>query len=126
MAARVVEHEEDTEASGREHADAGGSPRATTRGRRILIRVLLVVATVLVAFGSLAVWANRQVLNANNWADTSSALLQNDAIRTQIADFMVDQVYANVNVAGQLKAALPLRLQPLAGPADGGLRTVAQ
>ncbi|MGZ4326632.1 MAG: SHOCT domain-containing protein [Solirubrobacteraceae bacterium] len=84
------------------------------------------MATVLVAFGSLAVWANRQVLNANNWADTSSALLQNDAIRTQVADFMVDQVYANVNVAGELKAALPPRLQPLAGPVAGGLRTVAQ
>src|SRR5689334_20444758 len=39
---------------------------------------------------------------------------------------MVDQVYANVDVAGQLKAALPPRLQPLAGPAAGGLRTVAQ
>ena len=121
-----MEREEETEASGRERADAERSPRTTTRGRRILIRVLLVVATLLVAFGALAVWANRQVLNANNWADTSSQLLQNDAIRTQVADFMVDQVYANVNVAGQLKAALPPRLQPLAGPAAGGLRTVAQ
>jgi hypothetical protein len=121
-----VEHEEETEASGREPSEAAAEPRTTTRGRRILIRVLLVVATVLVAFGSLAVWANRQLLNANNWADTSSALLQNDAIRTQVADFMVDQVYANVNVAGQIKAALPPRLQPLAGPAAGGLRTVAQ
>jgi hypothetical protein len=121
-----VEHEEETKAGGPEQADAGGSSHTTTRGRRILIRVLLVVATVLVAFGALAVWANRQVLNANNWADTSSALLQNDAIRTQVADFMVDQVYANVDVAGQLKSALPPRLQPLAGPAAGGLRTVAQ
>ena len=123
---RVVDPEQETETSGREPSEAAATPRATTRGRRILIRVLLAVATVLIVFGSLAVWANRQVLNANNWADTSSALLQNDAIRTQVADFMVDQVYANVNVAGQLKAALPPRLQPLAGPAAGGLRTVAQ
>ncbi|HET7052260.1 MAG TPA: SHOCT domain-containing protein [Solirubrobacteraceae bacterium] len=121
-----MEHEEQTQASGPKQADAGGSPPATTRGRRILIRVLLVLATVLVAFGALAVWANRQVLNANNWADTSSQLLQNDAIKTQVADFMVDQVYANVNVAGELQSALPPRLQPLAGPVAGGLRTVAQ
>jgi hypothetical protein len=120
-----VEREAETEASGREPSDSE-EPPGTTRGRRILIRVLLVVATLLVAFGALAVWANRQVLNANNWADTSSQLLQNDAIRTQVADFMVDQVYANVDVAGELKAALPPRLQPLAGPAAGGLRTVAQ
>jgi hypothetical protein len=121
-----VEHEQEIKAGGPKQADAGGSSPMTTRGRRILIRVLLVLATVLVAFGALAVWANRQVLNANNWADTSSALLQNDAIRTQVADFMVDQVYANIDVAGQLQAALPPRLQPLAGPAAGGLRTVAQ
>ena len=121
-----MEPAEETEASGGEPSEAAAEPRATTRGRRVLIRVLLVVATVLVALGSLAVWANRQVLNANNWADTSSALLQNDSIRTQVADFMVDQVYANVNVAGELKAALPPRLQPLAGPAAGGLRTLAQ
>ncbi|MGZ4331253.1 MAG: hypothetical protein ACXVXL_25015, partial [Solirubrobacteraceae bacterium] len=85
---RVVEPEENTEIGGREPSEAAAEPRVTTRGRRILIRVLLVVATVLIALGSLAVWANRQVLNANNWADTSSALLQNDAIRTQVADFM--------------------------------------
>lgn len=120
-----MEHEAETEASGREPSDSE-EPPGTTRGRRILIRVLLVVATILVAFGALAVWANRQVLNANNWADTSSQLLQNDAIRTQVAGFMVDQVYANVNVAGQIKSALPPRLQPLAGPAAGGLRTVAE
>ena len=124
--ARALEREQDTEASGRERADDRETPPTTTRGRRILIRVLLVLATILVAAGSLAVWANRQVLNANNWADTSSQLLQNDAIRTQVANFMVDQVYANVNVAGELKAALPPRLQPLAGPAAGGLRTVAE
>ncbi|MGZ4231049.1 MAG: SHOCT domain-containing protein [Solirubrobacteraceae bacterium] len=121
-----MEREEETEASGHGQADGGGSERTTTRGRRILIRVLLVVATVLVVFGALAVWANRQVLNANNWADTNTALLQNDAIRTQVADFMVDQVYANVNIAGELQAALPPRLQPLAGPVAGGLRTLAQ
>jgi hypothetical protein len=121
-----LEHEEATQASSREPSDPSDSPPTTTRGRRIWIRILLTLATILVALGALAVWANRQVLNANNWADTSTALLQNDAIRTQVADFMVDQVYANVNIAGELQSALPPRLQPLAGPAAGGLRTVAQ
>jgi hypothetical protein len=121
-----VEREQETEAGGREPSDRAASPRSTTRGRRILIRILLTVATILTAFGALAVWANRQVLDENHWADTSTALLQNEAIRTQVADFMVDQLYANVDVAGQLRAALPPRLQPLAGPAAGGLRNLAQ
>ena len=37
---------------------------------------------------------------------------------------MVDTIYANVNVQGELEQALPPRLQPLAGPAAGALRTL--
>jgi Short C-terminal domain len=43
-------------------------------------------------------------------------------VRDQVSTFLVDQVYANVNVEGQLQAALPPQLKPLAGPAAGGLR----
>ncbi len=100
--------------------------RTQSRASRIWVRVILVVATILTVVGVLAVWANRQVLNADNWANTSTALLQNDAIRTQIADYVVEQVYANVNVAAELRGALPPRLQPLAAPAAGGLENLAQ
>lgn len=100
--------------------------RTQSRAARIWVRVILVVATILGIVSILAVWANRQVLNADNWANTSTALLQNDAIRTQIADYVVEQVYANVNVAAELRSALPPRLQPLAAPAAGGLENLAQ
>jgi hypothetical protein len=99
--------------------------RRRSRARIWSVRILLAIATLLTVVGIFAVWANRQVLNADNWADTSTALLQNNAIRTQLSDYLVDQLYANVNVAGQLSAALPPRLQPLAGPAAGGLRNLA-
>jgi Short C-terminal domain len=85
-----------------------------------------VITTILAVLAIAAVWANRQALDSNRWADTSTKLLQNDAIRTQIANYLVDQVYANVNVAGQLRSALPPRLQPLAGAAAGGLENLAQ
>jgi hypothetical protein len=72
------------------------------------------------------VWANRQVLNAENWSKTSTALLDNEAIRTQVANYLVDQIYANVDVAGTVRSALPTRLQPLAGEAAGALQNLAQ
>jgi hypothetical protein len=87
---------------------------------------MLVVATLLTFLSIFAVWANRQVLNANNWANTSTSLLQNPAIRTELSDYLVQQLYANVNVAGELKSALPAQLQPLAGPVAGGLQNLAQ
>jgi putative oligomerization/nucleic acid binding protein len=96
------------------------------RGRRYGIRALLCVASLLLVLGIFAVWANRQVLNADNWSQTSTQLLQNDAVRTQISGFLVDQLYANVNVAGELQSGLPPRLRPLAGPISGGLRNFAE
>jgi hypothetical protein len=85
-----------------------------------------VAGTVLAVLSIFAVFANRQVLNADNWSDTSSQLLANPEIRTQISAFLVDQVYSNVDVRSEVADALPPRLAPLAGPAANGLRELAE
>ena len=96
------------------------------RGRRIAIRALLCGGTILAVLAIFALWANRQVLNADNWSDTSAAMLDNSEIRTQVSGYLVDQVYANADVSAQIASALPPRLKPLAGPATSGLRDLAQ
>jgi hypothetical protein len=96
------------------------------RGRRYAVRALLVGATILAVLSIFAVWANRQLLDADNWADTSSSMLNDSAIRTQVSGYLVDEVYANVDVNGEVARALPPRLKPLAGPAASGLRDAAQ
>jgi hypothetical protein len=97
-----------------------------SRGRRYAVRGALVIATLLTVVAIFAVFANRQVLDADNWADTSGALLENDAVRTQISENLVDQVYTYVDVTGEVASALPPRLKPLAGPAANGLRELAE
>lgn len=99
---------------------------ALQRAHRKLALTLIVVATLLAFLANFALWANRQLLDTGNWTDTSTKLLEDDAIREQVSIFLVDQLYNNVDVAGQLRQALPPRFQPLAGPAAGGLRGVAQ
>jgi hypothetical protein len=94
--------------------------------RRGWARALVVLASILAFAAILAVWANRQLLNTDNWTDTSTELLENRVIRDQIGVFLVDQLYANVDVSAELSEALPERLQPLAGPAAGGLRQLAE
>jgi len=101
-------------------------PQRLPRGRRYAVRTLLVLGTLVAILSIVSVWANRQLLNASNWADTSTELLGNQAIRSQVAGFLVDQVYANVDVSAELAGALPQRLKPLAGPAAGGLRNAAE
>jgi hypothetical protein len=101
-----------------------GSPRATPapRQRRGVVFSLIAVASLIGFLAVFAIWANRQLLETDTWVDTSTKLLEDDEIRTQVSYFMVDELYANVDVQAELQQALPPRLQPLAGPAAAGLR----
>src|SRR4051812_34676774 len=91
--------------------------------RRRLPAVLVVLGTLLAFLAILAIWTGRQALETDQWTETSSKLLQQPVIRTAVAGFLVDELYDNVDVAGELKAALPAQAQALAGPAAGALRT---
>jgi hypothetical protein len=102
------------------------SPSAQPRAHRRLSLALLVVASLLAFLAIFAVWANRQLLDTDNWTESSTKLLEDEEIRTQLSVFLVDQLYANVDVKGELAQTLPPRLAPLAGPAAGALREVAQ
>jgi hypothetical protein len=101
------------------------------RAHRRLALVLIFIASLLSLLAIFAVWANRQLLNTDNWTETSSELIENDAIRTQVSTFLVDELYTNVDVKGELEQVFEQVLRPagastLAGPAAGGLRTLAE
>lgn len=107
------------------------TPSSPSRTRRWVALALIFAATVLALLAIFALWANRQLLNTDNWTDTSSELLEHDAIRTQIADFAVEELYANVDVQGELEEGFAQVVRPaaasaLAGPAASGLRTFAE
>jgi hypothetical protein len=72
------------------------------------------------------VWANRQALNTDNWVDTSTALLEDDDIRTALGLFIIDRLYQSEDVEARLAEVLPPRLVALAKPASAGLKEVAQ
>ncbi len=104
---------------------APAAPQSIARRRLVLVDALIALATLLAIVGMLSVWANRLLFDPDNWASTSTQLLQNSEIRTATANYLVDQLYANVDIAGLIKSGLPPRLAPLAGPAAGALRSAA-
>jgi hypothetical protein len=65
---------------------------------------------------------NRVALNTDVFVDTSSELLEDDAIRSAVATRAVDELYAEVDVASLLEDRLPDDYQSLSGPAAAGLR----
>jgi hypothetical protein len=94
------------------------------RHRRTVVAILI-VATMLGFLSVFAIWVKRQALETNTWTDTSTKLLENQAVQTAVAGFLVEELYANVDVQAELAKALPPRAQPLAGPVAGGLRQLA-
>jgi len=96
-----------------------------SRGRRRTVRALVILGSVLAFLSVFAIWTERQALNTDDWVNTSGRLLHNQTIRTALSDYLVEQLYENVNVRKELEDILPGDVSELAGPAAGGLRQVA-
>jgi hypothetical protein len=93
--------------------------------KRAAVVVLLVLATLLWTVGIVAVWAQRQLLDTQNWVQTSDRLLANEEIRDALSTAILQRVYASAPVETRLRETLPPNLQPLAGPLAAALREVA-
>jgi hypothetical protein len=93
-----------------------------SRGRRIGIWSLLVAGGIAAILTIFAVWAARQLLDENRWNDTTTALVANPAVQAALANYLVEQLYDNVDLKSELEQVLPPRLDAIAGPAVGALR----
>jgi hypothetical protein len=96
-----------------------------SRGRRRTVRALVIVGSLLAFLSVFAIWTERQALNTDDWVGTSGRLLHNETIRAAVGEYLVDQLYENVDVRKELEDILPGDAKDLAGPAAGGLRQVA-
>jgi hypothetical protein len=92
---------------------------------RIKVRVLVVLASILAFLAIFTSWVDRQALDTDQWVDTSGKLLEDKAISDAVATYSVDQLYADVDVAGLLKKRLPKALQPISSPVAAGIRQFA-
>jgi len=101
--------------------EAASAPKSE-RQRRKAVYLLIFVGSLVAFLAVFAIWAKRQVLETDTWVDTSTELLEDEEIRTALANFMVDELYTNVDVQAELQSGLPPQLQSLAGPAAAGLR----
>ncbi len=72
-----------------------------------------------------SIWVERQALDTSEWVHTSGRLIQNATIRSAVGEYLVEQLYENVNVEKELEDILPGDTKELAGAAAGGLRQVA-
>ena len=102
-----------------------GEATRASKGRRALVWGIVVLATVIGLATSLTVWAKRQALDTNAVTNASTQILEDDAVRSKLSIYLVDQLYNNENVAQTLSAKLPKQLQPLAAPLAGAIEQLA-
>ena len=99
-------------------------PQKPDRSR--LIPLAIVVLATVIGFVSVAgLWVKRQALETDTFTRTSAELLDSEAIRGALADFVVTTIYDNVDVEEQVAGKLPPQIQGLAAPAAAGLRELA-
>jgi hypothetical protein len=93
-----------------------------SKKRGFLVWGLFAVATILLFVSSLTVWAKRQLLDDQAWANSSTQLLANDEVRGAIAQKLSDGLFAQIDVEAQLRERLPPRAQAAAAPLAAALQ----
>jgi putative oligomerization/nucleic acid binding protein len=96
-----------------------------SRGRRRTVKALVVLGSILAFLSVFAIWTERQALNTDDWVETSGQLIQNRTIRAELARYMVDQLYENVDVEADIESRLSDDIKDIAGPVSSGFRQVA-
>ncbi len=113
-------------------AAASSAPSAVPVGpsrlsgrRRAAVWALVVLASLAGLLAIVAIWINRQLLSDSASTQTSTALVQDATVRRALSGYVVDQLYANVDVSNEIQQRLPSQFKPLAAPAAAALRDPA-
>jgi putative oligomerization/nucleic acid binding protein len=96
-----------------------------SRGRRITVWVLVVLASVLLLVAILTTWVKRQMLDNTAWNKATTQIIQDPQVQSSLATYAVNQIYENIDVGQALSERLPPNLQRLGPPIAGALQAPA-
>ena len=88
-------------------------------------RLLVLLGAIFLVLSLLAGFVRFQALDNDTVRETASLLIEDDEIRAEVAASMVDELFANVDVAAALENQLPEDQQGLAGPLSAAVRELA-
>jgi hypothetical protein len=92
--------------------------------RRRTVKGLIVLGALFAFLSVFSIWVERQALDTGEWVTTSGRLIHNATIRTAVGEYLVEQLYENVDVKREVEKVLPGETKEFAGPAAGGLRQI--
>ena len=86
---------------------------------------MIAVASVLLVLSVTANWVQRAVLDTDEVVNTSDEILSDEDVQDALSIYLVDQVYASVDVQGQIEAKLPSSAKALSAPVAAATRQLA-
>jgi hypothetical protein len=87
--------------------------------------VLVVLTCVLTLVSALALWLRALVLNTDSYVRAIGPVLDHPAVRDSLAETIVAELYSHVDVAAQLRKALPDRAAEFAPTLAASIRTTS-
>jgi hypothetical protein len=111
--------------------EASASPQTSRakpqqrRRHRGAVWSLIVLGSVVLVVSIIANWVQSEFLDTNQVKNTTDEILADQDVQQALAIYAVDQLYANVDVQGQIQNELPSAAKPLALPVAAATRQVA-
>ena len=102
-----------------------GAPRRASGVRMLVVHALILATTAGAVIAIVFLWANSLLFSPDNWQSTSTKLLDNATVRRATATYVVDQLFANVDVEALIKSGLPKSLAPVAQPTARAIQDAA-
>ncbi len=106
--------------------EVSSAPRVRTRSRITSIVAGLLIAVSCLSLSAYVVvhWAERQVLNTDNWVALVGPLPKQPVVYTALGNYVGNQVFQSVPLEQKIGAALPSRVDFLAGPLTNQLHDI--
>ena len=86
---------------------------------------MIVLASVLLVFSITANWVQLAVLDTDSVVDTTDEILSDKDVQDALSIYLVDQVYATVDVQGEIEEKLPDNAKALSAPVAAATRQLA-
>ena len=78
--------------------------------RYVLIILLTVLSVLSLNLAITSIWLKRSVIQTDSWTARSTALLQNESVRTDIATKITDEIFTETDIEQVVTGAVPPRL----------------
>jgi hypothetical protein len=111
------------QASATQAVEAQDTSRHT--GRKFAIGLLIVLGLILLAVGNLAFWARFTLLNTNGWVAAVGPLSKDPTVSSILSQYVVGELFAQVDVEQSLAEALPPKMQIFSAPLAVGVQQFA-